>query len=224
MKTTIFLFFTFLLFANIISAQNHIVNGVVNTLDSIPLIGVEVKVKSTNQVYLTDTLGRFTAVCNDEDNIRFRAKGFFDQKVKVPKNIKLIAVNLKFKPGKKQIEYAIGYGYVSEKNRTTAISNFESSRTGYSRYNDMYSLIQSELGGVQVSNGKISMGGSRTFQGSDEVLIVVDGVISESDILRTLSPVEIKSINVLKDGSSSIYGSRGANGVILIETKKGGDN
>jgi TonB-dependent SusC/RagA subfamily outer membrane receptor len=51
----------------------------------------------------------------------------------------------------------------------------------------------------------------------------VDGVISDNGVLLSMSPLEVKSISVIKDGSSAIYGSRGANGVILVETRKGGD-
>lgn len=87
----------------------------------------------------------------------------------------------------------------------------------------MYELIRGRFPGVDVQNGAIVMRGSKTFQGSDEALIVLDGVIADSDILRTLSPIDVKSINVIKDGSAAVYGSRGANGVVIIETKKGGD-
>ncbi|MBT6765191.1 MAG: TonB-dependent receptor plug domain-containing protein, partial [Prolixibacteraceae bacterium] len=63
-----------------------------------------------------------------------------------------------------------------------------------------------------------------SFNSSSAALIVLDGVISDASILNTISPIEVKSIDVLKDGGAAIYGSRGANGVVIIETKKGGDN
>ena len=65
--------------------------------------------------------------------------------------------------------------------------------------------------------------GTSSFHASNAALIVVDGVISDNDVLRTLSPIEVKSVDVIKDGSSAVYGSRGANGVVIIETRKGGD-
>lgn len=52
---------------------------------------------------------------------------------------------------------------------------------------------------------------------------MVDDVIVDVEFLNTLSPIQVKSISVIKDGTSAVYGSRGANGVILIETRKGGD-
>jgi len=87
----------------------------------------------------------------------------------------------------------------------------------------MYDLLISQFAGVQITNGEIIIRGNRSFQGSSAALIVVDGVISDTDILRTISPIDVKSISVIKDGSSAIYGSRGANGVLIIETRKGGD-
>jgi TonB-dependent SusC/RagA subfamily outer membrane receptor len=79
------------------------------------------------------------------------------------------------------------------------------------------------VAGAQVTNGEIILRGDNSFRSSSAALIVVDGVIVDYDFLNTLSPVQVKSIDAIKDGTSAIYGSRGANGVILIETKKGGD-
>lgn len=201
--------------------QNHIVHGMVHTLDSIPLIGAEITVKSTKQSVFTDSLGRFVIVCNDEDKFKVKADGFYNQSVKITENIKLVAVNLKFKPGKQQREYAIGYGYVSDKDRTNTVNGLVQNDTDFSKYTNVLDIIRDNFSGVQVQNGEVIIRGSNTFQGSDAALIVVDGVIADSDILNTLSPIQINSIDVIKDGSSAVYGSRGANGVVLIETKKG---
>ncbi len=221
-KLSIILFFIYI--SNLIIAQDHVIRGVVNTLENIPLVGAEIQVKSTKQSVFTDTLGTFVTSCNSEDKLKVMAKGFYTQNVKVDDNIKLVAVNLKLKPGEKQQEYAIGYGYISEKDRTNAVAGFNMNKNTYSRYRDMYDLIRSQVPGAQVTNGEILIrGGSNSFHGSSAALIVVDGVISESDILNTIKPIQVKSVSVIKDGSSAIYGSRGANGVILIETLKGGD-
>ena len=210
--------------SNLLLAQDHIIRGIVHTLEKIPLIGAEIKVKSTKQSVLTDTLGTFVVSCNSEDRLKVMARGFYTQNVKVSEEIKMVAVNLKLKPGEKHQEYAIGYGYISEKDRTNAVAGFNMNNRTYSRYKDMYDLIRSQFSGVQITNGEVIIrGGSGSFQGSSAALIIVDGVVSESDILKILRPIEVKSINVIKDGSSAVYGSRGANGVILIETLKGGE-
>jgi TonB-dependent SusC/RagA subfamily outer membrane receptor len=219
-----------ILVSNILYAQNHIVHGIVHTFDSIPLIGVQVTVKSTKQSVLTDSLGNFAVGCNTSDRLKIRADGFYTEDIKIKKNIKVVAVNLKLKSNKKNTKskntdqiYAIGYGHILEKDRTTAITNLNTSNATYLKYTDMYDLLASEFAGVQVSNGEIIIRGYKSFQGSSAALIVIDGVISNYDALNLLKPIEVKSINIIKDGSSAVYGSRGANGVVIIETKKGGD-
>jgi TonB-dependent SusC/RagA subfamily outer membrane receptor len=204
-------------------AQGHVVHGVVHTFEEIPLIGAEIKIKSTKKSVFTDSLGQFTAFCYIGDKLTVRARGFYDQRVKITPNTKIVAVNLKLKPGEKQREHAIGYGYVSEEDLTSSISSFNANRDTYSRYSSIYDLIRDQVPGAQVSNGEIILRGDKSFQGSNAALIVVDGVIVDGDFLNSLSPVQIKSIDAIKDGTSAVYGSRGANGVILIETKKGGD-
>jgi TonB-dependent SusC/RagA subfamily outer membrane receptor len=210
-----------LITSNIV-AQDRAIHGIITTFDSIPLIGASVKMQSSKQTVLTDTLGRFSMVCLYEDKFVVSAKGFYNQKVKLSKNIKIIAVNLKLKPGEKNREYAIGYGHISEKDRTTAITLLKKEDTDFTRYANMYELIRTM--GVEVINGEVIIRGSKSFQLSGAALIVVDNAIVESSYLRVLSPRDVKNINIIKDGSSAVYGSQGANGVVLIETKKGGDN
>ncbi len=205
------------------TAQDKIVHGVVHTLDSIPLIGVEIESKKSNQTFYTDSLGKFTVVTETGDKLKIRAEGFYNENVKVDEKTRFMAVNLRMKPGEKQREYAIGYGYVSEKDLTTSVNQLNLDKNDFTRYNNMSELLTGRFPGVEIRNGEIFIRGSKTFQGSDAALIVLDGVIAESDILLSLSPIDVKSVNVIKDGSTSVYGSRGANGVVLIETKKGGE-
>ena len=220
-KTGIILFLVFV--SNLNYAQEHFVQGVVHVFENVPLIGAEIKVKSTKQSVKTDSSGHFIVSCYSEDKLKIKAKGFYWQNVKIDKNTKFVAVNLKLKPGEQNLENAIGYGYISDKDKTTAVSTVNPDHTTYSRYSDIYDLIISQFAGVQITNGEIIIRGPSSFQGSSAALIVVDGVISDSEVLRTISPIDVKSISVIKDGSSAIYGSRGANGVLIIETRKGGD-
>jgi TonB-dependent SusC/RagA subfamily outer membrane receptor len=93
----------------------------------------------------------------------------------------------------------------------------------FSRYSNIFEMIQGQFPGVEVRNQEIIIRGNDSFHLSSAALIVLDGVIVESDILQNLRPVEVKNISVIKDGSAAVYGSRGANGVVIIETRKGGD-
>jgi TonB-dependent SusC/RagA subfamily outer membrane receptor len=217
------LFLAALLFTFTGNAQERIIHGIVTTFDSIPLIDAGVQVRSTKQTVLTDTLGRFSVAVNPEDRLKITATGFFNQKVKLEEKTKVVAVNLKLKPGEKNREYAIGYGHVSDRDKLNALASLNSNDMDFSQYSDIYELIRGRFAGVQVVNGEIIIRGINSINSSSAALIVVDGVPVDGSALGSIPPVQVKSINVIKDGSSAIYGSRGANGVVLIETKRGDD-
>lgn len=212
-----------LFFAFISNAQERIVHGVVTTFDSIPLIDAEVQVRSTKQTVLTDTVGRFSVAVNPGDRLKVSATGFFNQKVKLEEKTKFAAINLKLKPGDKNREYAIGYGHVSDRDKLNALATLNSNDLDFSQYSNIYDLIKGRFAGVQVVNGEIIIRGINSINSSSAALIIVDGVPVDGNALNSIPPVQVKSINVIKDGSSAIYGSRGANGVVLIETKRGDD-
>jgi len=214
-----------LVFASVVQAvaQDRIIHGIVTTFDSIPLIGAEVEVKSTDQTVMTDTLGRFSVGVENDDKLKIKAEGFYNQRVKLKENTKFAAVNLKLKPGEENREIAIGYGYVTDREKLNAAAMIDNNDFDFSQYSNIYELIKGRFAGVQVQNGEIIIRGPSSINSSNAALVVVDGVPSSNDILSSIPPIQVKSINVIKDGSSAIYGSRGANGVLLIETKRGGD-
>lgn len=219
-----FIGFLFLSFFQI-NAQDKVIQGVVTTFDSIAVIGADVRVKSTKQIFKTDTLGRFSARVNANDKLKIIAKGFNSYNVKLAENTKSVAVNLKLKPGPKAREYAIGYGYVKDVDKLNAMSRISKNDIDFSKYSSMHELIRGRFAGVQVqSNGDIIIRGVNSLTLSSAALIVVDGIPVDKSALYSISPINVSSINVLKDGSAAIYGSRGANGVVLIETRRGGDN
>jgi TonB-dependent SusC/RagA subfamily outer membrane receptor len=204
-------------------AQERMLHGIITTFDSIPLIGASIKVQSTKQVVLTDSLGNFSLSCKNDDKLKVSAHGFYNQKVKLTGKIKFAAINLKLKPSEKSREVAIGYGYVSDADKLNAMAALNNNDFDYTRYDNIYEIIQSSFSGVQVINGEIIIRGTSSFNSSSAALIVVDGVISEPSILSTIRPIDVKNISVIKDGSTAVYGSRGANGVVIIDTKRGGD-
>lgn len=200
-------------------AQDKIIHGQIFTFDSIPLTGASIKVKSTKQVVETDTTGRFSVGCNSNDVLTIYAKGFNKQKVKLKGNEKLVIVNLKLKSGEKNKEIAVGYGYVKDADKLNAAVNLNNDEMDFSKYQNIYEIIRGRFPGVQISNNEIIIRGLSTVSGSNAALIVVDGMISDNSILSSLPPIQVKSINIIKDGSAAIYGAQGANGVVLIETK-----
>jgi TonB-dependent SusC/RagA subfamily outer membrane receptor len=204
-------------------AQSHVVYGVVHAFDSIPLADAHIQVKSTNQDFYTDSEGNFVVVCNTTDKLKIKVEGFQKRIIDIKPNIKIIAVNMQLKPGNKGSLYNIGYGAVDESQRTSANSTMAKNEASFSRYNDIFELIRGQFPGVEVGNNQINVRGSSSFNSSNAALIVLDGVIVDYDVLRTVRVVEVKQIDVIKDGTAAVYGSRGANGVVLIETNKGGD-
>lgn len=221
-------FLIVLIFPSISIGQDKTLVGKITTFDSIPLKGVEIEVKSTGLIVLSDSLGRFQTFCSNEDKITVRANGFYDQKIKVEKGIRMVLINMKLKNGDKNLNMAenyvnIGYGTVSAKNLLSSVASLKQNEIDFSIYTSMYDLIQGQFAGVSVEGNKIVVRGNKTYYGSesDAALLVVDGmIISESDF-ASISPIDVQSVDVIKDGSSSVYGSRGANGVVIVETKKG---
>lgn len=232
MKTIIslrtILFFVFILLVFSVFAQDKTLVGKVTTFDSIPLIGVDVTVKSTKQSFRTDSLGRFQVFCNPEDKLEFSADGFYPQKVKIDKEIRMILVNLKLKKGDNNLEMAgryvnVGYGYVHSKDLLYAISSANTNDIDFSKYDNILDAIQGQFPGVMVENGEIVIRGITTLYGvqGNGALVVIDGAITNMSDLENMSPLDVQSIDILKDGSGSVYGSRGANGVIIVQSKKG---
>lgn len=218
--SSIFVFYsTFILFG-----QEKVVQGKVTTFDSIPLIGASIKVKSTKEVVYSDTLGLFTVSCLPRDKLKVTARGFSNQNVKIEEKIKYVLVNLKLKPGPESREMAIGYGHVKDKDKLYAISSLNEKDMDFSQYADIYDIIVGRFPGVQISGGEIIIRGISTFIGSNAALLVVDGVFVNESSFASLPTANIASINVLKGTAASIYGVRGANGVVIVETKRGGEN
>lgn len=213
-----------ILLASIANGQERTISGVVTTFDSIPLIDAEVKNRSTKQTVITDTLGRFYIQADEGDKLKIKARGFFNEKAKVEEKTKYMAVNLKMKPGEKNREYAIGYSKVSDREKLNALAQINKDDVDFSQYDNMYDLIRGRFAGVQVMNGEIIIRGINSINSSSAALIVVDGVPVDGSALNSIPPIQVESINVIKDGSSAIYGSRGANGVVIIETRRGGDD
>lgn len=227
MKARISLFLTafFVLALLSVNAQERMIKGIVTTFDSIPLIGADVQVAGSKELVKTDTLGRFSVNVNPGDKLKVSAKGFTSQKVKLDDKIKMVLVNLKLKPTESAREYAIGYGYVKDADKLNAVAQMTSKDLDFSQYTNMYDLIRGRFSGVQVSpGGEIIIRGVSSINLSSAALIVVDGVAVDNSMLNNLSPTNVRSINIIKDGSAAIYGARGANGVVIIETKRGKDD
>jgi TonB-dependent starch-binding outer membrane protein SusC len=125
----------------------------------------------------------------------------------------------------------VGYGTAKKKEFTGANSALEGEKLEKMNIPRMDQALQGQMSGVTINTNSGSPGGSSSIRirglstfGDNDPLILVDGVVYDSEGLNALNPSDIASINVLKDATAGIYGVRAANGVIVIETKKGKRN
>ncbi|MBQ8021941.1 MAG: TonB-dependent receptor plug domain-containing protein [Bacteroidales bacterium] len=117
----------------------------------------------------------------------------------------------------------VGYGEVARSQLAYAVSSVDMKDINKSIYTNIYDYLEGRVPGVQVirtgQNGaRLQIRGVNSINASTDPLIIVDGV--EVMDISSINPQDVKSIDVLKDASAAIYGSRGANGVILIRTKR----
>jgi TonB-dependent SusC/RagA subfamily outer membrane receptor len=108
----------------------------------------------------------------------------------------------------------IGYGTVKKKDLSTDVGYIDGRTVDNASYSTIYDMIQGRVPGVDVVGNKITIRGPGSLHLSSDPLFVVDGVAVSS--IDNINPREVKSISVLKGASAAIYGTRGANGVILI--------
>lgn len=201
-------------------AQTHAVQGSVFVFDSLKVANVEVEALKAKTKIRTDSLGNFSIVCNDKDVLLFKSKVFGTKRVKVNKADSKVEVNLNSLRTKAEIDMAIGYGYISEKDRTTAMKHLEL-QNKYTRFNNMNDALKATDASLMISDNCVVIRGVNTISQSANncALIIVDGVRVET--FNDINPQLVENITILKDASSSaIYGAESANGVILITTKK----
>ena len=116
-------------------------------------------------------------------------------------------------------EVEVGYGTTPKENLTHSVASIGVKENEIQGYRDIYEYLEGRVAGVEVTPDKrIIIRGLGTFNGSSDPLILVDG--QEMQDISSINPNELKSIDILKDSSTAIYGVRGANGVILIRLKR----
>ena len=233
-------------------SQGKIVSGVVNDDMGSPLPGATVQVKGSESIgSITDFDGKFTiAVSDGQTKLIISYVGFVEQEIDI-EGQNNIMVSLEQDVSELEEVVVIGYGTVLKKDLTGSVSSVKVSETISRQSTTVDQLLQGRAAGVQVTQNAANPGsgisvrirGTSSLRGNNEPLYVVDGIIISSaseDVVATggnntgqeqqnglngINPRDIEDIQVLKDASATaIYGSRGANGVILITTKKGTPN
>lgn len=115
----------------------------------------------------------------------------------------------------------IGYGTSQKRDVTTSVGMIDGQDPKFASYQSIYDMIRGRVPGVEVVGKSIKIMGSSSLNISTEPLFVVDGIIVNS--IEDILPQDVKSIEILKGASASVYGTRGANGVILITRLSGKD-
>lgn len=114
-----------------------------------------------------------------------------------------------------------GYRNAKKKTLTSPVGEIKGNKSKYASYNNIYDMIRGEVPGVIVNGTSIMIRSTTTVNGNTEPLFVVDGVPVTT--IDNIQPIDVKSISILKGSSASVYGSRGSNGVIIINLLHGND-
>ena len=224
--TVILLYVTFALPA---SAQGggKAVSGIVKDDTGNPLIGVTVTVPGTTKGTTTDANGTYTINADNSESLNFSYVGYKPQTIHV-NNQSTIDVTMSEDNTSLEEVVVVGYGVQKKVNLTGSVASLDTKQLQSRPIQNISTGLQGMLPGVTISStngapgkdgGNIRIRGVGTLNTASPY-ILIDGV--EADNLNSLDPNDIESLSVLKDAASAaIYGSKAANGVILITTKRG---
>ena len=194
-----------------------------------PLPGASVVVKGTTRGVSTDFDGNYTIEAGPDETLQFSYIGYTAQEILVGTQNQ---INVTLEAGNKLDEVVvIGYGTQRKSDLTGSVSSVSAEDVAAIPVSRVDQALQGRAAGVQVTQVSgapgagtaIRVRGGNSITGSNEPLWVIDGIIVGTDFnLNNINANDVKSIEILKDASSiAIYGSRGANGVILVTTKNG---
>jgi len=203
-----------------------------------PLPGVNIAVKGTSRGTSANGEGRYSLVVNPTDVLIFSFIGFQKKEVSVD-NRTVIDVSLTAENTSLDEVVVVGYGTQRKIETTGSIASIKAAELLQTPVANVAQGLQARVAGMQITqnsgapggNVSVRIRGTNSINGSSEPLYVIDGIqiangggVSDVSPLSQINPNDIESIDVLKDASSTaIYGSRAANGVVLITTKRGKD-
>ncbi len=229
-------------------AQSKTVTGTVTDNTNLPLPGVNILVVDGTTGAVTDVNGQYSIEVNAEDVLEFSYIGYIPQRVTVGNQTQ---IDLTMEDDSETLEeiVVIGYGTTTKSDLTGSVVSLREEELTKGAVTNLNQLLTGRAAGLQVFQNSSEPGGGMSINvrgissinAGNQPLYVIDGLpIDNSNViggvgagfpgsrnqrnpLNTLNPSDIQSIEVLKDASATaIYGARGANGVILITTKKGG--
>lgn len=212
-----------------VNADKTVSGKVLSSEDSAPLPGISILVKGTSSGTNTDAEGNFKINVRDNSSVLvFSAVGFEKKEVTVGNN-SIINVTLVVDQKTLNEVVVVGYGTQKKSQLTGAISSVSAKQIGEMPITNLGQAMQGRVAGVDVSQSgskpgsvpKILIRGRRSFNAGNDPLYVVDGIPLSAGY-EDINPSDIASMEILKDASAAaIYGARGANGVVLVTTKRG---
>lgn len=221
--------------------------GKVTDENGAPIPGASIRLKDARAGAVSDANGHYSLQLTGNAGVLiFTCVGFTTKEVSWKGAQQLDVILQRQSTGLNEVVVAVGYGSVNKRDLTGSVASIRADGIVQSKATSFQEAIQGKLAGVQVSSTSgepgaavnISIRGANTIFGGTSPLFVVDGIPYDanpgeiatasignggaSNPLATLNPADIESIDVLKDASATaIYGSRGANGVVIITTKSG---
>ncbi len=199
------------------------IKGNVTDKNGEPIIGANIFVKGTTIGTVTDLNGQFSLNVPNNATIQISYIGYLPQEITIG-NKRDISLILKEDTKILDEVIVIGYGTTSTRKMASAVTSVKGEKLQDLPFNDMSSTLQGRATGVIVQNqgGEPGSNAKISIRGGNDPVYVIDGVISTAWEFNTLNSVDIESLSVLKDAASlAVYGSRAADGIILVKTKQG---
>jgi len=229
MKRFLLFFSVLFLSYGMVWAQSQTINGqVLDAVNEEPVVGASIVVQGTNQGTITDVDGKFTISVEPNATLMISFIGMHTVSVPAQNNMKIL-----LQEDNKVLDdvIVVAFGTTTKKSFTGSASVVKSEEITKRQTSNVTNSLAGQVAGVQGlstsgqpgETSSIRIRGVGSMSASNAPLYVIDGVpVSDMDAVQTLSNSDIESVSVLKDAASNaLYGARGANGVILITTKRG---
>lgn len=206
--------------------QSRTISGIVKNSQGETVIGANIVEKGTSNGTITNVDGLFTLRISPNAILKVSYMGYTEQEVNTRNKNKLEIILTEDARLIDEV-VVVGYGSVKKRDLTGAVTSVKSAEVLAAPTNNVMEALQGKIPGMDITKTSGQVGGdvtillrgSRSIYGSNEPLFIIDGIPGS---YSQVSPSDIESVDVLKDASSTaIYGSAGANGVVIITTKRG---
>jgi TonB-dependent SusC/RagA subfamily outer membrane receptor len=210
-------------------ASGRKLEGVITNEQKEPLQGVVIEDKKSNTSVMTDAAGKFNITVKDKGVLGVSFTGYNSQNITYTESSSSFAIVMTIDTKGLEEVVVVGYATVKRKDVTGSVAGIGNKDIKSRPVNNAVQAMQGKVAGVDISSnerpgtvGSINIRGVRSLTASNSPLFVVDGIPLTTGGIDNLNPQDIESIDVLKDASATaIFGSRGANGVIIVTTKQG---